>query len=1037
MKKAAWIAGPVVAFLMMAPLFVAVMMMTFTTAAADCLDQQQGAVAPNVPLAGEGTIRLAHANIKVTLPRAAFNADLDKTLSLDPDLVSLNEVSRRSNADLRRPGYAFSRTPKASRGNQDTAAVMWRTDRWSKVESGSVVMVKSGPNRLDSGRTATWVTLQSTGVDSELGQVSMISLHHMTNPAKYGPNKAERQRLYRAGLEKVQDLVTRLSAKGPVFIGGDFNSQYTSNDPWGPRRMLDAIGMKATFDQLGAQATHDGGGVIDFLFYQSSVATPTRQWFQNLNSDHKLIAADLAIGSANTSASNSTRDAGTTRSTTATSVKAGGKGGDVGGEDVRRRLMEIKFASNYPTMSAEQADNAIAIGQVALNELDLPRRALEVAIATAIQESKLANLDGGDRDSAGLFQQRPSTGWGSHDQVTNPHLASLAFFGRADHTSNPGLLDIPGWALMPITQAAQAVQRSGYPDAYAQWETAAQEIAAVLTGGDLGSPLNLFDATSAADARQECAPEGGDVAYTVGTLNLLGAGHTSGPDARPGFAGWETRLPKALRALRASGVTVAGLQEVHGPQAQALANDTTWEVYPRRGKQNVVAWDPSTWEMTNARLVPIPYFGGHNVGMPLVQLTSRVDGQSIWVWSIHNPANVAGPALKHRKEALRRQAAELEPLVGSGQPVFIVGDFNDGGDGPSRAHCALTPLLDNAFGGSNDPCKPSTRDAPVDHVFGANVTFASAEVHNDVKQQKISDHPLVTASVGGGDTSCAPTQSPGEKGLTPDALLVLRCVDAEFGPHTYGGVSDRAANPGSDHPAGRAVDVMISAWNSPGGEAEGTRIANWVREHAKELGVTYVIWRAKIWSVARNGEGWRPYKHPSGATDPTSLHMDHVHVSVHGNAGTGLGGGDVVYPVPPQMAAADAHNWHESGSYWSNWHSGTDFSVPCGTPVVAAHAGTIDIDRGQSWAGRWLVKVTTGPGALTTWYAHMHTLTIDDGDTVRAGQQIGEVGGDSPVDGNVSGCHLHFEVHLKNGSIYGADNVDPSQWLKENARDAR
>lgn len=1037
MKKAAWIGGPILAFLMMAPLFVAVMMVTFSTAAADCLQQQRTGT-PTVPFAGEGTVRVAQANIKVSLPLAAFNADLDQTIGLGPDLVSLNEVGRRSNRELKRPGYQLYRAP--NRG-ADGSVVMWRTDRWAKVDAGRVEMVARGPQKWDYDRGATWVTLQSTGVDSEngdggLGQVSMISLHHMINPAKYGPNKPERQRLYRAGLEKVQDLVTRLSAQGPVFIGGDFNSQYTANDPWGPRKMLGAIGMKATFDQLGKESTHDGGGIIDYLFYQSSVATPTRQWTRNLNSDHKLIAADLEVGGLSGASSNGD----STTLTAAAGDRQMDQRGDVASDEVRRRLMEIKFSSDYPTMSAEQADNAIAIGQVALDELDLPRRALEIAIATAIQESKLANLDGGDRDSAGLFQQRPSTGWGSHDQVTNPRLATRAFFGRADHTSNPGLLDIPGWALMPLAEAAQAVQRSGYPDAYAQWETAAQEIAAVLTGGDLGTPLNILDATDAAAAREDCEPEG-DVAYTIGTLNLLGAGHTDnqagGGKERAGFATWDVRLPKALRALRASGATVAGLQEVHPPQQKALANDTTWEVYPRSGKQNVVAWDPSTWEMTNARLVPIPYFGGHNVGMSLVQLTSRVDGQSIWVWSIHNPANANGPALQHRKEALRRQAAELEPLVGSGQPVFIVGDFNDGGDGPSRAHCQLTPLLANAFGGSSDPCKPPTRGAPIDHIFGANATFTSAEVDNEVKQQKISDHPLVTASIGGGDTSCPPTGSPAEEGLTPDALLVLRCVDAEFGAHSYGGVGDRAANPGSDHPAGRAVDVMINAWNTPGGEAEGTRIANWVREHAKELGVTYVIWRAKIWSVARDGEGWRPYTHPSGATDPTNLHMDHVHVSVHGNAGTGLGASDVVYPVPPQMAAADAHNWHESGSYWSNWHTGTDFSVPCGTPVVAAHAGTIEIDRSQSWAGRWLVKVATDPSSLTTWYAHMHTLTVDAGDQVRAGQQIGEVGGDSPLDGNVSGCHLHFEVHLKNGSIYGADNVDPSQWLEDNARETR
>ena len=785
------VATAVVAFLLMAPMFVTVMMISLTTAASDCVDQQQSGLAqPSV--VGAGTVRVAHANIKVSLPLGTFNADLDQTLGMGPDLVSLNEVARRSDRDLERRGYQLYRAP--NRGD-DGSAVMWRTDRWTRVDAGRVERVARGPQKWDYDRGATWVTMQSAGVEAGEGTdpgsdlVSMVSLHHMINPRKYGPDKPLRQLLYREGLEKVQALVTRLSATGPVVVAGDFNSQYSDNDPWGPRTMLGAIGMKSTFDQLGKETTHDGGGTIDYLFYQSSVATPTRQWVRNLNSDHRLVIADLAIGASSSGDRNAA------------------PASYAGDDEVRRRLMQVKLSPatpGYPTMSAEHADNSIAIGQVALEEPGLPRRALEIAIATAIQESKLANLDGGDRDSAGLFQQRPSTGWGSHDQVTDPRLATLAFLGRAEHTNNPGLLDVPGWASRPLAVAAQAVQRSGYPNAYAQWEAAAQEIAAILAGGDLGSPLNIVDAASESSSQEDCASESEAATYLVG---------------------------------------------------------------------------------------------------------------------------------------------------------------------------------------------------------------------------------------------CPPTGSTAEEGLTPDALLVLRCVDSQFGPHAYGGVGERATNPESDHPAGRAVDIMINSWNSPAGEAEGTRIAEWVREHAQGLGVTYIIWRAKIWSLARSSEGWRPYQHPSGANDPTSLHHDHVHVSVHGNAGTGMAVSDpndlIVYPVPPHMSGSDARNWHESGPYWSQWHTGTDFSVQCGTPVVAAHAGTIEIDRSQSWSGRWLVKVTTGASSLATWYAHMHTLTVDDGDQVLAGQQIGEVGGDSPRDGNVSGCHLHFEVHLSNGSSYGPDNVDPSQWLSENARRAQ
>ena len=137
----------------------------------------------------------------------------------------------------------------------------------------------------------------------------------------------------------------------------------------------------------------------------------------------------------------------------------------------------------------------------------------------------------------------------------------------------------------------------------------------------------------------------------------------------------------------------------------------------------------------------------------------------------------------------------------------------------------------------------------------------------------------------------------------------------------------------------------------------------------------------------------------------------------------------VVYPVPPAFIGTDNRNWGGSGSHWSSWHTGTDFSVPCGTLVLAATAGTIEIETGQAWAGTWLVRVVTGPDSVATWYAHMQKLDVTPGQPVGAGQQIGEVG----ARGNATGCHLHFEVHLHNGTIYAPDNADPSQWLAQNA----
>ncbi|WP_460458186.1 hypothetical protein [Angustibacter peucedani] len=125
-------------------------------------------------------------------------------------------------------------------------------------------------------------------------------------------------------------------------------------------------------------------------------------------------------------------------------------------------------------VDATQLANARIIVDVR-RQLGLPPRAEVIALATALQESSLHNLPGGDRDSAGLFQQRPSAGWGSLDQVTNPVYASATFYSR--------LVQVPDWATVPLTEAAQAVQHSAYPLAYARWEPVAAALSEAVGSG--------------------------------------------------------------------------------------------------------------------------------------------------------------------------------------------------------------------------------------------------------------------------------------------------------------------------------------------------------------------------------------------------------------------------------------------------------------------------------------------------------------------------------------------------------------------------
>jgi N-acetylmuramoyl-L-alanine amidase len=122
-------------------------------------------------------------------------------------------------------------------------------------------------------------------------------------------------------------------------------------------------------------------------------------------------------------------------------------------------------------MSAEMRANASTIVQVG-RDLGVPEYGIVIALATAMQESSLRNISWGDRDSVGLFQQRPSSGWGTVADLMIPsHSATLFYVGRSGYTR--GLLDIREWQGMTLTRAAQAVQISAYPDAYAKWEASA------------------------------------------------------------------------------------------------------------------------------------------------------------------------------------------------------------------------------------------------------------------------------------------------------------------------------------------------------------------------------------------------------------------------------------------------------------------------------------------------------------------------------------------------------------------------------------
>ncbi|GAA2613942.1 hypothetical protein GCM10010399_51050 [Dactylosporangium fulvum] len=151
----------------------------------------------------------------------------------------------------------------------------------------------------------------------------------------------------------------------------------------------------------------------------------------------------------------------------------------------------VDASAKLPThrsLGPEQVRNAAIIVRVG-QDMKVPPRGWVIAVATAMQESSLRNLphlgSRNDHDSLGLFQQRPSTGWGTPEQIMDPQYASRKFYEK--------LLTVRGWESMSLTRAAQRVQRSAYPNAYAKHEEAATTVVNSLTGGAARAVGNQFD----------------------------------------------------------------------------------------------------------------------------------------------------------------------------------------------------------------------------------------------------------------------------------------------------------------------------------------------------------------------------------------------------------------------------------------------------------------------------------------------------------------------------------------------------------------
>ncbi|MFD0025552.1 hypothetical protein [Streptomyces sp. NPDC058382] len=213
-------------------------------------------------------------------------------------------------------------------------------------------------------------------------------------------------------------------------------------------------------------------------------------------------------------------------------------------------------------LTAEQAANAATISAVGTTR-GMPERAVTIALATALQESGLRNIEHGDRDSLGLFQQRPSQGWGTGKQILDPVYAAGKFY---EH-----LAEVPGYSRLPLTVAAQRVQRSGFPQAYAKHEPDAALLASVLTGR---TPAALTCSPPRATAGTGDAAKARSALVRSFGKDVLPAGDTAGKRSATAGAAVQGSLSVPVRSSGATGEGGAprrGWELAHWAVAQSEA----------------------------------------------------------------------------------------------------------------------------------------------------------------------------------------------------------------------------------------------------------------------------------------------------------------------------------------------------------------------------------------------------------------------------------------------------------------------------------
>ena len=239
-------------------------------------------------------------------------------------------------------------------------------------------------------------------------------------------------------------------------------------------------------------------------------------------------------------------------------------------------------------------------------------------------------------------------------------------------------------------------------------------------------------------------------AFNVATFNVVGGSHT---DGRGGMRSGTARMKGAVRYLRKHHVRLVGFQELEPKQAASFRQRTggRWGLVgapSRSGRstdnRNAVAFVRREFSLVKRTYVPITYFYGNRVNIPLVKLRSRTNGKAFWILNTHNPADVHGNAGKWRAESVRRELKRIHRLRSQGNTVLFTGDMNAKRDFFCKA--TRSGKLHSASGGSTGKrCRYPNRNG-IDWVLGTrDVRFRKWRSDKSTRARGVSDHPIVVA----------------------------------------------------------------------------------------------------------------------------------------------------------------------------------------------------------------------------------------------------------------------------------------------------